>query len=614
MTELNRVYPERPEPEAITLSLAAETLERPPDFELTPQQLEQVRSFEADMFSNRNPFSEIAVVLDALPRLTLKELTKIDTESSVLNLDYFLTEEGRTLLEQVAGVTLSFDTIESVATFLATNLEGYPPSKVKELKSKSDEYAKNMLIPIVLGTESEPEPKFFGFLREPQKLIEKAFAAREIRKYYREVKKQIEVSKETDAVKEAEKVVLEIYRQKLNTTIALIYQDAIRLMMQNEASGVDAYGDVLSQLSVVLPGIHKQTTAEQRLSGASDREQLGRFLSRLDKYIRGANKSQSAPVSGGMIGLKTEFADHSKPERGGGSEYADIDLETLEGTHVDATLAKEMIEQVLEKYALLSSYPDFDPDRKEPAPDNKWQVYISPTASSLGVDGNKKVVNVPTKMYKNLTNTMPAGFLPALDHEVTHVLQYENAQQIGLSIIEEVGAARSGLWFEAGAKLSEIEAQQRLFGKPYQGPALRYLAAVEKRLEGGSLAECARAFLDQNIKEDPDKTHAGMAKSAISATMRIFRGGQGAIEYGNYVSDSSPLNYAEQYLMAKNLPEEVKPYLFVGRVNLETLAELHRVGLLSGVEVKLPDPMPSQIVEQFVRDELLSGRRVAVKP
>ncbi|MBI2798519.1 hypothetical protein HYX70_04485 [Candidatus Saccharibacteria bacterium] len=596
-----RVYPERPGEMSESFTGAISILERPPEINLTSEQLKGVREFEAKLFNAENPFSESINVKS--PEKTLRQAELVELKPSVLSLDYFLTPAGASLLQEVTNQSINFSSLDEVRQFFATEIAGYKPSQIKKLQAPSDKFARNKLEQIVLGHASDEEPEFFGFLRAPEKLLEKAKFSSELRRYILDVRRHLDELKD-DPLYETKKVIFDIYSQRVNVLSARIYQAAIKLSVQNEASEDDRYGEILSSLEQYLPGWRGQESPEKRLAKSQDRQQLSRFLSRLDKFINGASENQGSIVNQDLVRMQKEYNTKGLPDRLKDFEYSDVDPEVLENTFVDSETLKFMVEMILRHYDLLSS-EEVDLDKSEHASDSKWQVVVSNTHTAMSVDGAKKRVNIPADFNRTICAENPAGALPLLDHEMTHVFQYENASRIGLKIFS-FPASRANLWHEAGAMANEAAAQKRLFGNQYTGQGLLHLAAVEKRLRGGSMAECARASLNAYLKVFPDANRQEAVKRAVSRAMRVFRQGQGIVEHGNYVSDSASLHYAEQNILNEKLPENLRQYQFVGRINLDILAQLHRTGLLGNSDFVIPNEMPSQTVENFVRNDVLS--------
>jgi hypothetical protein len=103
---------------------------------------------------------------------------------------------------------------------------------------------------------------------------------------------------------------------------------------------------------------------------------------------------------------------------------------------------------------------DYDKDRSGRAPDELWQVVDDPSVTNLSVDGQQGVIRVSfgKRGERELASLTPAGAVPVLDHEFTHLIQHENKQRIGLAITDKVGMDRADIVQEAGAILAEAKA------------------------------------------------------------------------------------------------------------------------------------------------------------
>lgn len=656
-----RVYPERSDPESESLQQAVEILERPPTVELNPAQLKQVKEFEQALFYNRDPFAVASAAnnnetnptddpeqIFNIPEKNLAEIDAIEAKRTVLCIEYLQTEAGQALLEEVTGKEVESPDAAAVKKFLATNLEGYTLKQTKELKAASDKFVRDLLkyglikekglipndssdndaVQVLIDTfekSTDPfvnhlisqfpkdihlEPTFFAFLRDPEKLLEKASHLKQMRSYLHTIAQTLREQPES-STKEAQKVILSIYREKLNILYSDVYRQATSLIVQNEASGTDHYGELLAGLQQNLPALRRQESPSQRLESARDKEQISRFLSRLDKFINGADAKQSTPLMTSRDDLKTQFSVPLNREILENHEYADVPVDLLRETFVTADIMKRLAEIALAEYGFLSTTRQQEDDDGEKSSESAateydgWKVVVTSRVTSCAINGPKKTFSIPETFNMPLLSPSGSSALKILDHEITHAWQHENASHIDLELFKKSRAGRGSLWFETGAMVQEIESSRRLFGKQYEGPMLAYLAAMEKRLEGGSITECVSAFFDSYKQRYPAASTEEMLKLAADRTLRIFRHGEGVIEHGAYVSNSAALEYAEQHLLSAVLPEAVKPYLYVGRINLGVLARLHQVGLFEGMQFNTPNRRASQVVEPYVRSELL---------
>ncbi|MFO0862242.1 MAG: hypothetical protein U0516_00765 [Candidatus Saccharibacteria bacterium] len=594
------LYPERPNSESDSFRQTIEILSNPAEVELSPEQKAEVTAFEHSLANcNIDVSNEVNK-----PPYTIGEIFKIDIQEEKLCLDYFLN---------AFGTSVDNPTDREAMKQALIRFQSLPKEERLTLEAieNSKNYARDMLEDnlrdlLAIGAyDRRKEPTYLRILDDPNLLIEKVDAARQLKHYYKAVERDMGILSSGDPVDTAKLLMIQLHKERINTIIAASYRDAITLIEQ------DRVGNVLSdeQRAILfrsLPGLAARNK-DALLDDAElvDKERFARTLARIDHFINGVDKSRGySPISQALLDLRDRY---EAEQIEGQYEYEDVDPELLKKTKVNAEQLAEMFQQVLREYGLLSSSTDYDPKSSVRAEDDLWRVIIDPRASrkSLAINNLKGTVMLPQKFSRTLNQTMPAGVLPLIDHETTHVLQHENADRLGLELFNGPGSARSSLWFEAGGVVWETVAQEKLFGQQ-RSTNFTYLAAVEKRLEGGSMTDCAFEFLKEKMRTNPDKDPQQMVSTAVGSALRLFNNGGEWTVGTSYCSNTGPLEYAEQKILADSVPENMRYLFYVGRVNLEVLAQLHKIGWFNKEDFIVPERLPSTIVEPYVKSEILS--------
>ncbi len=605
MSEKLALYPERPSQSSESFSKYIEILGRPPEFELSESQRNDIVDFESRFLEGD---IETTVVFDEKPK-SYAEINRITAAEKKVCLDYFLTEEGKNILsEAIQNVELP-DTKNGLIALLTEKASDIGVKEWKSLTVKSSNWAEKKLVHQlemrIKGDEPEEEPEYFSIIKSPDKLIEKAKYSRELKKYYKAVESDLKSEDTSDPVIQMKLELVRIARERLNLLITEQYRQAMLLQEQSRHVDSNNLNDRLDELYTYLPALQKKPNEKRQ---EEFRDKAARFLSRIDKFVNGVSSDGSvSPITEDLLRIqernKEQGEGHTMQAEPG--TFSDIDQEVLKSTYIDADEFKKMTEMVLETYGLLSSQEEYDSDREGWATDGKWQVIIDDTVHSLSINGVKGIVRIPGDYNRELTSISPAGPLQVLDHEVTHVLQHQNALKIGLQSFDNVAIPRTSLWAEAGGIYKEQIAKKRILGLESETPATHYLAALQRRIEGGTILDSAQAFYDDSMKRNPETSQADAIKLAVNRTLRLFRRGGELTLNSPYWSNTAPLDYAEQSVLIEQLPEDKKDWLLIGRSNLGVLAQLHRLGWLQGKDFIVPEMSPSEILEPYVRTELL---------
>ena len=615
MSEKLALYPERVSKDSESFHKNIETLNKEPEFELTPEQRADVREFEEMLLQGKFVGSPESDVHIEKPIATYQEIKAMNAGEKKVCLDYFLTEPGRDLLSSLAQQEPQIETKVDVAKFLAANASTLKIKQWEQLIDTSSIWAENELRRQLTtrlsgeGTE-EQEPTFMSFVKNPKKLAEKAQASRTLKAYYKAAKKDLLSQDPQDPVVQLKITLVDIAKQRLNLLITEEYRQAMIVQNQSLYNDDESLQEHLEELDKYLPAIQKKPSAEDI---NVFRQKAARFLSRIDKFVNGVSMGdkEASPITEDLLAIQAEQRKGIKGislDLNSEGSMSDIEDEVLSSTFIDAQELKKMAEVVLRDYGLLSDIVEYDPERKGWASDGKWQVIIDEKVSSLSVNGLKGIVRIPANYHRQINSINPAGPLQLLDHEITHVIQHQNALKVGLKSFDDVAVPRTSLWAEAGGIYHEQIAKRKLFGLETESPAMHYLAALQTRLEGGTVLDSAQAFYEDSLRRNPDVNREDALKLAVNRTLRLFRRGGEMTTDTTYWSNTAPLDYAEQSILIEQLPEDKKEWLLIGRSNISLLAQLHRLGWLKGIDFMKLEPRPSEILEPYIRANFLQPK------
>lgn len=336
-----------------------------------------------------------------------------------------------------------------------------------------------------------------------------------------------------------------------------------------------------------------------------------RSLARIERYINGAGilsdteagKHNYISLSNEALALADQLDERTPETSQNHYEFEDESRETLASIFIDAEQMAELSKTVLGKYEILSAQIEYDPDRSEPAEDGKWQVVIDPSEKRMSVDVKRRVFKIPKNYSRNLSDVgPPMGAIPALDHEIAHLLQHENKRRLNLGIMEkDIGLDRRSVFAEAGAIAWETECQTELFGQ-IRPTNPHYLRAAQARLTGGSLKDCALAFYNSYIAQDLSREGKDGMLLAIDRASRLFRNSGDFRDMSMHLTNSQPLYYLEQELVARELNEKgLSKFLMIGGINIDVLATLLNTGIINIDEINLPEQRPSEVVLPEIR-------------
>jgi hypothetical protein len=585
------MYPERPSEMAESYVRSIETFHRPPEFILSEQEKAEVQGFEQALCNAEFPpgFEFLENRIEKPPK-NIAEIVKEKSGMKTFCVDWFVkTPEGVACLEQM-GFVGNIINKEEVKAFLAgtipkveagENIEiGYTDSRIwarTQLESKLREILED-------GSSAIEDPEYFTILAKPEELAQKISNARNLKQFYKTVESGLR-SQESSNVIDSKLVMITMHRERLNTLIASAYRQAIPLLQQYRLAPEILSTNQVDELTNAFPILKNVNT--------TDMEKMARLYSMIDKFITGIDVENGFSQISSEI-QRLEIALSSKPQQVSENRGAMVS-EELAKTRVDAEQMKGFIKKILSEYGLLSSVEKYDKKNKSRASDGLWQVVKSKVRKSFSVASGPGIVWVPESFNRSLGQKKPTGVLPLLDHEMTHVLQHENASKLGIGLLQIDRSARGSLWFETGATYSENRSFANNFNVD-RGTNFNYLKAMQKQLAGGNISECTKVFYDSLIASGDVKDKDEAIATAVDRTLRLFKNGTEWSTGSGYLTNTEPLEYAEQQVLARNMPKDLEWLYFVGRANFQTLSQLYRIGWLKKEDIFIPNRTPSSIV------------------
>lgn len=524
---------------------------------------------------------------------TLEQIAQTSTAASrqTFYLDYFKTKQGQEDARSL-GINLESDVPATEQLYRLSVADEPISGKVrKEIASRSRDWYKQELAGRLGRSRDEdaaqPDSEVIEVNFVPEKLLAKFAELQAYRAFYRQVHRLLR-QEPASPLNEARQTLLDVHSAKVNSLAAEAYPSLNGLAQQlgylPDSDKAARWRDGLRMSAPVAARMVAQDEAA-RSELALD------FSRRLDLVRNGAawheGEHRALPVSSELQSLAADLSVATSRSSEALQQLPTDVVERMRATRWNAEQMQKFCETVLAEWDLLSEHrTDWNAadERSGFAPDQKWQVVVTPKVSSLAVNGNKKVVSIPEKFDRTLVQVAPAGVLPVAAHELTHVLQTEYAYALGQQLpLARIKGRRYITAYEMGGIYQERELHA-MVGQS-RPTNVTYLRALETKLAGGNQTEAARAFAEAKGGDISADQAAAAGKNAL----RLYR-------YGGH--DSQALDYTEQELLLRALEilpkEQVMAVSIAGSsFSLHDAAALHRVGLLE---------LPREISERPAQD------------
>jgi len=248
-----------------------------------------------------------------------------------------------------------------------------------------------------------------------------------------------------------------------------------------------------------------------------------------------------------------------------------------------------------------------------------WSSLIDKSRKTFIVSDRDKVVKIPASLERGLIDV-----LGVIEHEVTHMIQYQNKANImstGLRVNSDIKSGRSSILAEAGAMGIESEARESMVGVTRDAEPYYYIAIREKQ-RGGTFKDCFMVFLEAYSRRTYGKTIAELIEDSeqyqdavdyvYERVMRIFRGGVDINDNSGYITNTDQLKYAEQEFLLNAMKENgVEDLAYIHGLDLYSLAELQQLGLIHMDQIQQNDLFLAREVWPEIRRRIDNGVNVS---
>lgn len=540
--------------------------------------------------------------------LTLLQVQGMHTLShkQTFFVEYFTQDTGRDDAKRLGVAGVDTEAIRRALMDVRRLSSVVPGDGRKQIAERSADWVRAQLVAQLArpaATDAEFQMPYHATVNyEPDKLLRKAEAVRAYRYFFHEALRRTAFEPDR-LLAEAKRTLVEVHVGRLNALAAVdVFPGLLALEEQlTQSEPHDEIDTWTTRLRAVAPaiGLIHELEGEPRL--------LARvaYARRLDAIRQGA-PFELDEVGGDEASLFTARAlrDLAKAVEAF-KPSSELDRLTALGRELqdiawDASQIRDFFEAVLGEWNMLSRYATTwqkVDDRDGFAGDDKFQVVTTPRRDNLSVDSTRRIVNIPEGTVRPLVGLYPAGVLPLIAHELSHVLQgyadYELGEQIPLAKMK--GRRYRILREAAGAY------QEKILCRDYFGLERKvnghYLSAYIAKAEDKNRAEVARVFYDSVVGSQqltPAEDEAAR-ELAVNRTARLYRHGGHNSQVLDYLEQSIVCDILMQHLQ----PEQADAFLLgSASFNLEDSTLLHRYGLL-GLPARVPLSPAREVMRVF---------------
>ncbi len=531
----------------------------------------------------------------------LEEIFKIKVNSTVIYPEYLLTNQGKAFFRSCTGFDVEGEDLESIEKFLYRSrgkIESISGIQLKELEGQLKKYSEDVLVEKITAKMSDSgeigitgletfQP--FTIVLNPEDALAKLQKLRNFKQSLKKVTTEDEGEFVTDNYKSALSAVLEQYRLRVNELI------------------VDQFGHVACT-KMLADKIGKENLSEEEANLLQQFSGLSEFVSvysRFDKLVFGAAEDADEKGNYQQVGKKLEeyavemerkYIENERTKKQKATEKG-LDFNKITKKNISKDIFAKYAEVFLERYNQKSSQPaeNFDPKRKGPAPDGKWQFVISDGYNSMEVVGKQKIIKAPTRdgSVQDLISVM-------LGHEFTHFIQALNQSKIKLKLYDSVGGDRRLVLAEGAAMSAQKLISEEIFGFSVL-PKPNYVKAMTAKLNGGTYLDCVKVYYECSLKiylETTEKKDEALLKEkakeligvSIRSCKRLFRTGEQLNAKSSILSKSKDTVYLEQIVVMDRLKEAgLEKYALVKGLNLDSLFVLLKNGFIEKNEIEALD-------------------------
>lgn len=557
MSEESRTTYPYPERQTLFLDRSGESLLR--DIEplsLSRDERETLRNFDEELYNR------------------IKE-ARGKTSKRALFVDYLTTQEG---WQELCNLVPSRnaeprDTQEAVSVFLQADLEDVSFSKWRKLEANSENWARDVFLEQVFDSRGDLEniknPSRNIRVLNPDEVVGSVGRLRGLKQELKERERREERSEE-GTLSEAKRIVLRLYREKVNTLLAQNLADVVAI-----ASG---------QL-------------ERAGEPEEPRRDRSRTLARLDHFIQGVGLRINK--QGLFETVPEEFAQFLEQKVRSANTGKSETYERYAKHRVNFDQAKRVAR------TLFRYYGQEDGDL--------WEIRSWPKGYfNTPVGDGKYYLDIPEGLDRPLPD-----FLSVLAHEKVHLFRYFNKKAVDLALIQRSSTARQeGLFESATMYVEEVTAREAFDTEDRNVRA--YYWIIKEKEEGGSFKECFMAALQARVGGEQglqqlfgDKQEfMKEGKEAYRQTLRIFRaGGMSLNDRSGYAANSEEMAYQEYGLVWEKMEKlGMTKALCISGVDVYSLSDLLRLGVLDLDKIVEPQWIVLNKIWPTMKRELDDGK------
>ncbi len=422
------------------------------------------------------------------------------------------------------------------------------------------------------------DPVFVTIAGSAKKGIARIQGLKDLRRTLKQIELDLSPENNNDAetaLDQAKKIVLKMYRTRVNEYLAESYTHRFGLKVKADLLGSDALSNDEAVLLALLPPLSLKNL-----------DRIDKFLEGVEGEFFGANYLQvsSRLLSEAKLKLAQYEMANIQSSRDEVLRQKGLDPQKIANDPIRAEELKDWFTQMLENHGIRVAPDDAKNSRQG------WRLNIEEGRRTISITGNVKKVNIPQTFSRPVYNALPVA-----RHEFGHVIQHENRRMIPLKLFEKRGADRGSVFAEAGGKYFETELESELFGLPPQEAFnIGYIFAIDARLKGGSFKDCFQAFLEPQLRlldarqitsplapESLNRERSRLIRESFNRTLRNFRNSFALEQRTPYLGESRAAVYLEQMMLVENLKKIGHLDLaFIARTNFVTLTYLKRLGFL----------------------------------
>ena len=466
---------------------------------------------------------------------------------------------------------------------------------MQEIEGQSKKYSEDELLKRMMANvndlgeismEGVELGRPFSVVLNPEAALDKL---QKLRNFKQKLKNSTELSLDENRSKGYEDVaraIVDQYRKRVNEVIVEQFMQVVKIRLLADDIGEENLSEDEKKLTQQFAGLKNFVS----------------MYSRFDKLVYGVEYELDGEGNYKQIGEKItayaneaerNYIENEKTKKQKATECG-LDFDKITKKNISQQVFSKYADAFLERYDKKSSTPasDYDPKRKGPAPDGKWQFVASDRFASMKVDSVQKVIKAPSRdrSIQELVTVL-------LGHEFTHFMQALNQDKIKLKLYNKIGGDRMEVLTEGAAMSMQKMVSEEIFGfgelpKPY------YVKAMAKKINGGNYLDCVKAYYDCSLKiylETTEKIDLSekpeeLLAAAMRSCKRLFKTGEDTGLAAAILSKSKDTVYLEQLAVMNRLREAgLEKFALVRGLNLDSLCMLLQNGFIKESDLETLD-------------------------